>query len=366
MRKILQRNVLFVFLSLAMLSIVFLGCVHDSDDDDDTSSSGAYDTPLAVVNGTIKSADMSASGVSVSSAKYARLLSTASTRTQDSDKNKAYTEGAAAVAELTGENDIAPVVQILTHLSSNGSLTNASFNTLLTPTNSQLTVAVSDGEYTTTVEKIQINREQDGAVFYIYFHGSISFENDTMDMNFAVKCVVNLFGTLDTDFYFISDSNSFATDYAQIKQDSASSKKRFSYHLDENGTKEDFRIITITASGFEVYWKRQDYDDNKNPSRFFNITIASNRTYSGATEAENGASNAIKYFVLNDAGRVLCKKEGSSGTWADVGSSGVNDPTSIQNILVTRASTMVSSFPTTIENEPSEKSELKSKLESWQ
>lgn len=350
MRKIFQRNVLFAFLSLAMLSIVFLGCVHDSDDDDDndTSSSGAYDTPLAVVNGTIKSADMSASGVSVSSAKYARVLQ----NKVDDGRNE---EGAAAVAELTGENDIAPVVQILTHLSSAGILTNASFNTLLTP-NSQLTVAISDGEYSITVEKIQINREQDG-VFYIY---SICSVADVGEMQFAVKCTVNSFGTLDTDFYFRGAS----IDYAQIKQDSASSKKRFSYHLNENGDKEDFRIITITASGFEVYWKRKELNQG---DTFFNITIASNRTYSGATEAENGGET-INYFLLDENGRILCNKQGSSGTWTEIGSSGVKDPTTntVYNSLVTRASEMVDSFPTTIENEPSEKSELESKLESWQ
>ena len=353
MRKIFQRNVLFAFLSLAMLSIVFLGCVHDSDDDDDndTSSSGAYDTPLAVVNGTIKSADMSASGVSVSSAKYARVL-------QNKVDNGRNEEGAAAVAELTGENDIAPVVQILTHLSSAGILTNASFNTLLTP-NSQLTVAISDGEYSTTVKKIQINREQDG-VFYIYSICSVEIEGNSIPMSFAVKCTVNSFGTLDTDFYFSGAS----IDYAQIKQDSASSKKRFSYHLNENSDKEDFRIITITASGFEVYWKRKELNQE---GLFFNITIASNRTYSGATEAENGGET-INYFLLDEDGQILCNKQGSSGTWAEIGSSGINTPTTntVYNSLVTRASEMVSSFPTTIENEPSEKSELESKLASWQ
>lgn len=353
MRKILQRNVLFAFLSLAMLSIVFLGCVHDSGDDDDTSSSGAYDTPLAVVNGTIKSADMSASGVSVSSAKYARVLQ----NKVDDGRNE---EGAAAVAELTGENDIAPVVQILTHLSSAGILTNASFNTILTPTNSQLKVKVSDGEYSTTVEKIQINREQDGAVFYIYSICSVEIEGNSIPMSFAVKCTVNSFGTLDTDFYFSGAS----IDYAQIKQDSASSKKRFSYHLNDNNDKEDFRIITITASGFEVYWKRKEL---KQEGLFFNITIASNRIYSGATESENGGET-INYFLLDKDGQILCNKQGSSRTWTEIGSSGVKAPTTntVYDSLVTRASTMVDSFPTTIENEPSEKSELKSKLESWQ
>ena len=53
MRKILQRNVLFAFLSLAMLSIVFLGCVHDSDDDDEVKTKTYTGDPTAS-SGTVK------------------------------------------------------------------------------------------------------------------------------------------------------------------------------------------------------------------------------------------------------------------------------------------------------------------------
>ena len=327
-------------LFVAALAFVLPACSDDDDDDDDTIST--YSTPLAVVNGAIKSADMSESGVS-SSRSAARVLS----NSDDSDKNREE----AAVSYMTGEDDISPVIQILESLSKSESLTE--FNNDLLP-NHSLKVSVGGMEFSVVVDKIKITSEADGSLFYIYGSCTCFVEDDeSFPVLFLLKCTVNSFGTLDTDIYYPNESKEFAqTTWT------TTGKHRTAYRLQLNdkGDKEDFYSITAASSGVEAYWKRVE---NQGSSK---ITLASNWTYTGAFEL--GMYDRNHKLLFDKDGNVLCKTKYSDVTeWIYGENKSVYDSNSS---LVDRAEAMQESFPSDSDMDISSAMEaLKTLLEAW-
>ena len=344
MKKIFSRKWITALLFAAALAFVLPACSHDSDDDDttsadttsaDTTTASTYSTPAAVVSGAVKSADMSASGISTSKSS-ARVLFGSNVGKEQED---------AAVATMTGEAYTGPIFSMLEQLSSGGYLSNMSFNTLLEP-NASITVQ----ESSVTVKKIQVNRNSDGSVFYIYTDGYIS--DIDYHLLFLLKCTVNSFGTLDTDVYF---PDADYTEFEQLRW-ATSGKTRFAYRLDNNDEEnKDYFFTTATSSGLETYWQQKTTDTDTK------YCLASNRTYTGVYATND---SGIYQALLDSDGTVLCRQTNTeSDTNWNYGTSESESLYNQYSSLITRAEAMYPSFPTM--SVPSGMSELKTLLEAW-